>query len=96
MKKSIALVLWSLALLAPASAADFRTARFTMYGEPHHKVDSFCDQGTYLTLDKTTLNGDVALLENFLKGACRMIVPPNPRLFKITSVIDDGCGSKIY
>lgn len=94
--KSLAVIILSLVFLAPAMAKDFPTGKFTMYGEPHHKVNAFCDRGATLTMDKTTLNGNVAMLENFLQGACEMFVPANPRLFKITSVTDDGCGSTIY
>lgn len=94
--KKIAVIILSLVCLAPAMAADFPTGKFTMYTEPNHTVTPFCDRGTTLIMDKTTLNGDVAILENFLKGACEIFVPANPRLFKITSVKDDGCGSKIY
>ena len=94
--KSLAVIILSLVILAPAMAADFATGKFTMYGEPHHKPNAFCDRGTALTLDKTTLNGNVAMMENFLHGACEIFVPANPRLFKITSVKDDGCGSTIY
>ena len=94
--KSVAAVLLSLVIMAPAMAADFPTGRFTMYSEPHHKVDAFCDHGVTLTMDKTTLNGNVAMMENFLKGACEIFVPADPRMFKITGAKDDGCGSKIY
>ena len=95
MKNLVSIVILSLAMSVPATAADFATGRFTMYADPHHKVEAFCDHGTTLTLDKGALNGNTALLENFLKGACEIFVPANPRLFKIASITDDGCGSTV-
>ena len=92
----LAVIILSLVVLAPAMAADFPTGKFTLYAEPHHKVDAGCDHGTTLVMDKTTLNGNVAILENFLKGSCEIFVPANPRLFKLTSAKNDGCGSMVY
>jgi hypothetical protein len=94
--RSLAVIILSLCVTVPAMAADFATGSFKLYGEPHHQVNNFCDHGTKLTLDKAAVNGNVAFLENFLHGACEIFVPANPRMYKITSVKDDGCGSTIY
>lgn len=94
--KHFGALLLSLALITPALAADFKTGSFELYDQPHHKVDSFCDHGTKLVLDKAEVQGNMAHMENYLRGACEIFVPPNPRTYKITSVKDDGCGSRIY
>lgn len=96
MKKSLAIIILSVVLCAPALAAEFATGSFDLYAEPHFKPQGFCDKGVRLVLDKTELQGKVAFLENFLNGACEIFVPANPRHYKITSVTDDGCGSTIY
>ena len=96
MKKSLAIIILSLVFTVPAIAAEFATGAFELYAEPHFQPGGFCDKGVRLTLDKTALQGNVAVLENFLNGACEIFVPANPRHYKITSVTDDGCGSRIY
>lgn len=96
MKKSLAIIILSLVLTAPAMAAEFATGSFELYGTPHFQPNGFCDRGVKLTLDRTQLQGNVAFLENFLHGACEIFVPANPRHYKITSVTDDGCGSRVY
>src|SRR5438105_2311076 len=95
MTRALNIIILSLVLAIPALAADMGTGTFLMYPEPHHKVEAGCDHGTKLTLDKANLNGNVAFLENFLKGGCEIFVPANPRMFKIASIKDDGCGSKV-
>ena len=94
--KRLGLCLLTLVLTAPAMAAGFATGTFDLYGEPRHQVNAFCDHGTRLVLDKASVQGNIAFLENFLRGACEIFVPPNPRHYKITSVSGDGCGSLIY
>ena len=96
MTRALEIIILSLVLAIPAMAADMGTGTFLMYPEPHHKVEAGCDHGTKLTLDNANLNGNVAFLENFLKGGCEIFVPANPRMFKIAAIKDDGCGSKVY
>jgi hypothetical protein len=95
-KRLLATCLLALALSGPVLAGGFATGTFDLYGEPRHRPDPFCDHGTRLVLDKAAVSGNVAFLENFLRGACEIFVPPNPRHYKITSVTPDGCGSMVY
>lgn len=76
------------------AAPSLRGGGFDLYSEPHY-VSSDCNLGTGLILDRGKYLGEVAVLEDFVKGTCKIAVRPNTRYTKLTFV-SSNCGSKIY
>ncbi len=87
-------MLLCLASTSSFAGAALQNGSFDLYSEPNY-VSSSCNLGTGLILDRGKILGDVAVLEDFVKGTCKIAVRPNTRFTKLTFV-RSNCGSKIY
>lgn len=89
----LAVLFVSLSLAGVVSAQSLGTGTFELYSKPGYQPTGTCDVGVRLVLDKAEILGRIAYLENFVHGVCELHVSPNPRMYRITSVEDAGCGS---
>lgn len=94
MKSLASAMLLCLASSSALAGTAVQGGSFDLYSEPNY-VSSSCNLGTGLILDRGKILGDVAVLEDFVKGTCKIAVRPNTRFTKLTFV-RSNCGSKIY
>lgn len=94
MKSFLPSMLFCLASTSSFAAVAGQGGTFDLYSEPGY-VSSSCNLGTTLILDHGRILGKVAVLEDFVKGTCKIAVRPNTRFTKLT-YLRSNCGSKIY
>jgi len=94
MKNLIPAFLLSFLSIPAMAAPALQGGSFDLYSVPNYE-STFCNLGTGLILDRGRFLGEVAVLEDFVKGSCKVGVRPNTRFMKIT-LARLSCGSRIY
>jgi hypothetical protein len=95
MKTAMTFLLTLFGLIANAHA--ITPSPFVLGDDPNDYVGhASCAVRANLQLDEGSVIGQIAYLENYVEGKCRLAIYKNPRYYKLTIVQEDVCGSVQY